>query len=292
MSKLSKTLSCLVALFLAGCSGWPTQPRARGFSSPHFGPMDSVFTDSELRDACFSNYQGPSGFYRENANPVFTFYMTTWSIHHDNVSRPLQELSTDDPREARTWADSTHAYVYGSSPFDTTGPIVTDRFFEFEPVPTAGKYSHRFRVHRSSYLIRSPEGTPNWDWSYGTFQVRPINEVAMRGLAEYAWFQRSGGDSETKPLTSFSRDKDNEIAHIIYWATAYYMYAEPPKVITLLRTEYDVDIASGVVTGHDKEIRTIPADARTILNTRPYTAALRSPIPATAGTAGRALNMR
>jgi len=245
-----RVLLLFLTTLLAGCDKLPSAPSlAPTYRPPTFGPQDSVFTDRDLRAAIFSSYTGPPGFYTEDHSTSSPAYLNSWSIHSPYVREFLlrYELSTDDPGEARLWADSSIAYSHGAGPLSSDGPLVTERYIEFlAPLGTRG-YSLGLRAHRASYLDRSRAGRLT-DPFLGTLRVRPVTPAAARSVAEYLWFLTYYPSGKTKPLTSFSRTSNGSVVHMVYSATWLHDSVTGREEILLLRSEYWIDSVTGDIT--------------------------------------------
>lgn len=206
----------------------------------------------------FTDYTGPAGFYSEPWSSTDPLYVSTLSIA-ESGSRPDQwvELSTEDTVQARSWADSTAAVHFGG-PYtvDPMPPRVTQRYFEFA-LRHADRGSWPVRVHRSSYLVRSGFDLFHTGSVIGTLMMRPIDESAARGLAEYLWFLDHRQDSGTKVATSFSRLSQGSILHTIFFVHREYGIGlfGPYTSLQLFRNDYRIDSATGVITMNQTFIR-------------------------------------
>lgn len=225
-----------------------------------FGAEDSVFTDSQLRAAIFSTYQKPDRFYWEDRSGSAPYYLTTWSLA-PTVLIPWEELTTDDLAQARQWVDSCQAHSNHVAPVNMDEPVITLRYFEFEPIPTPGMGSVQMRVTRSSYIDRANGSMSSitGDAYYGALQQQPIDLDAARGIAEYVWYLGTNGYGNVKPLTSFSRVASSEIVHTIFSAmlTGPSEVGDPAK-ISLIRTDYHIDRQTGAVAIGGAVVRSIP----------------------------------
>lgn len=249
----------LVASFLlAGCGHEPTRPLFH-VRTPVFGERDSVFTDQQVFDAIYSNYAHPPGFY-EDPSDESVYYPNTGSIV-DSRQRPADpwvDLSTEDPAQARAWADSTAAHSSEPEHIAATPPTATERYFEFQDVYDTGRPKMKMRVHRSSYVSDVQKMNTFFVTSgvAGTYHVRPVAAENVRGLVEYLWVQAGGGYGE-KALSSFTTDAGPEVAHTLY--TVAYEHGDYgiQDVLHLRRTEYRVDKSTGVIRWVAAEIRQV-----------------------------------
>jgi hypothetical protein len=263
MTGAMRALLALLAMVVAGCGTLPSAPRsAAGYDPPVFGERDSVFSDQDLRAAVFSTYAGPPNFYTEDHSTSFPSYLNFAGIHSPDAREflPRYELSTDDPVEARQWADSTVAYSHGLGPMSSAEPVITERYIQFLVPMGSGRYSLRLRAHRASYLDRSRAGRLTEPF-LGTLRVRPIDPSAARGAAEYLWFLAYISNGNTKPLTSFSRITSDGVVHLVFSATRLHDPVDPKRrdTIGLMRSEYRIDGLTGDITLRRSFVRYIEA---------------------------------
>ena len=287
LRKLSLFVWTVLPVVLVGCSDLPSAPQIPpSYAPPVFGAQDSVFTDYELRAAMFSTYSGPAGFYTEDHSTTTPYYVNVWSVHSPYVREflPRYELSTDDPAQARLWADSTIAYSNGMGPMGSAEPLVTPRYIEFlVPLGSRG-WGLRLRAHRASYLDRSRADRLT-DPFLGTLRVRPIDPVAARGVAEYLWFLTYLSSGKSKPLTSFSRISSYGVVHLVFSATRLKDVVTPgsQEMIGLMRSEYWIDGLTGDISLRRVFVRNIEAVPKPLLP-------LPIPRPRVGGLTAPALN--
>ncbi len=253
---------CIAAgLVAGGCSKIPVS--AVGNKPPVFGASDSVFTDQQLRAAAYSLYAGPAGFYSEQHPATYAapLYMSTLSVAPCD-SRPGQwvELSTDDSTQARAWADASVACASDSFIVDAGPPTVNQRYIEFVTYRPGEGPRHPLRVHRASYLDRSGFDRFHPGRFIGVLVLRPVDNAAARGVAEYLWYvDHPYAWPDTRVLTSFSRASAGSVLHTVYFVRRTIgigLFGSYP-IVALLRDDFRVDIANGTITFGETYLREI-----------------------------------
>jgi len=255
-------LPTIVAI-IAGCGGGPqtTGPTTNPVTlPPTFGPRDSVFTDAQLLAAAYSTYSVPPGFYRDPGT-VSVYYVNSASIldPHHRPAFPWTELSTEDVQQARAWAESSVVYSNQVAAVAPAPPIVTSRYFEFLDAPGAGVTHVRMRVHRSSYLSGLLASGPGPNGVLATFNERPVRTENVGPLAGYLLTQSALRGSNRKVLSSFSSNSPSEVGQTLYTAQLVrggYEFDIPDQIV-LLRWEYRVDKATGVIRSWYTSVRGI-----------------------------------
>jgi hypothetical protein len=228
-------------LAAGGCSKNPVSPA--GSNLPVFGPSDSVFTDGQLRAAAYTVYAGPAGFYSERRpnNYEWPHYL---------------ELSTEDTTQARAWVVASAATNSDYPNVDSASPTMTQRYFEFVTYKGGSAARQPVRIDRASYLDRT-----GFAGSFrGKLVVRPIDNAAVRGVAEYLWYVDHPDDlSDIKPLSSFSRMSDGSIRHSIYFVhrTEGLGLFGPYPVVELIRDDYWIDTSTGAILWYESNVRDI-----------------------------------
>ena len=254
------TVLCAATVFAAvGCGKNPTSPG--GNQPPVFGVSDSVFTDAQVREAAYSLYVGPAGFYSEERPATYTapLYVSTLSVAPcGSLHDQWIEFSTDDTAQARAWAVASIACESGAMVV-APGPLtVTRRYIEFVTYRPGEGPRHPVRVHRASYLDRSGFDRFHPGASVGRLVVRPIDDAEARGVAEYFWFlSHPYAYPDTKVLSSFTRASSGSVLHTIYFLhrTEAIGLLGPVPVVELLRDDFRIDIASGVITFRETDLR-------------------------------------
>lgn len=247
-------LMLLVATTAPSCSthrsAWTQRP-------PVFGSSDSAFNDRQVIDAVFSTYSGPVGFYAEAPVPFAApLYVTNVGVAGQGP-RPdsCMELATSDTVQARAWAEASVGWwcTVAHNP-----PLATDRYFEFATyIPNDGPRMP-VRVHRASYIDRSRYDLFDPGPDLGTLEVRPVDALACRGVAEYLWFKDHGRNSALKVLTSFTASATTGQRHTIFWTEFIPRVLDlTPDRIVLRRSEFWIDGASGIVDFHESVIREV-----------------------------------
>jgi hypothetical protein len=116
------------------------------------------------------------------------------------------------------------------------------------------------RVHRASYLDRSGFDQLHPGVFCGELVVRPVDNAAVRGVAEYLWYLgHPYAWPDTKVLSSFSRASDGSILHTIYflYRTSGIGLLGPYPVLGLLKNDFRVDTASGAIMFRETTVRYI-----------------------------------
>jgi len=252
VGRITRSILCAaIALAVGACSKNPVS--SAGNRPPAFGTADSVFTDGQVRAAAYSMYAGPQGFYSEQHPETYTAPIIVSTITTAACgARPDRwvELSTEDIAQARTWAAASVACNGDSDIVDTGPATVTDRYIEFVAYHPGEGPRHPVRVHRESYLDRSGFDRFHPDSLVGVLELRPVDDVAVTGVAEYLWYlDHPYAWPDTKPLTSFSRASNGSILHTIYFVhrTVGIGLLGPVPLIELYRDDFRVDTASGAI---------------------------------------------
>jgi hypothetical protein len=242
------------AAFAGGCSKNPVSPS--GQQPPVFGASDSVFADSQLAAAVSTTYSGPAGFYLEQRPATYAppLYVSTITVAPSG-SFPDRwvELSTEDAAQARTWVVASLVHAGSDHVVDPGPPTVTSRYMEFETYRPGDTSRQPMRAHRASYLDRSGFDLYHPGSQIGVLVVRPVDNDAVRGVAEYLWsldHRYSWPGPDTKVLTSFSRASEGSILHSIFFVelrTGFGLFG-PTTWVELNRDDYRVDSASGAIT--------------------------------------------
>lgn len=232
-------------------------------SPPVFGLADSVFTDQQLIAAVYSSYEGPPGFYAEPATTIAPYYVNTASIAPPCCREPVwRELATDDPAQARAWADSSVAYSNHVAPLDTTA-FVTEKYIEFRPGPVVSpNQGVAMRAHRLAYLDRWARDRLHPDSLEGRLNARPIDAAAARKVAEYLWYVDHRQIHGEKALSSFGRDEGNVLVHVVFQTRLVMGDYDMRDVISLIRSEYRVSRTTGDIVRRELLVRTVPGKSR------------------------------
>jgi hypothetical protein len=168
------------------------------------------------------------------------------------------ELSTDDTIQARAWIVASVAC--DGEALVPRSPTVTQRYMEFVTYRPGQGPRHPRRVHRASYLDRSGLDRFHPGALIGTLVVRPVDNAAVRGVAEYLWcLGHPYAWPDTKALSSFSSSSDGSILHTIYFVyrTEDIGLFGPYPVLELLKDDFRVDTASGAIMFRETPVRNI-----------------------------------
>ncbi|HKQ58141.1 MAG TPA: hypothetical protein VJY35_09755 [Candidatus Eisenbacteria bacterium] len=210
-----------------------------------------MFTDAQLLNAAYSStFSGPADFYAEPPDTPNRLYVNTTTVVGPGQSNTWIELSTEDTAQARAWAVAS---MIPHSVVDPDPPNVTSRYIEF--IARDGAYRTSVRAHRAGYLDRSDYDRFHPGATYGRLMVRPVDDHAVQGVAEYLWFLWHDG-YRPKPLTSFSRPSQGSILH-----TIFYIHVLPAfefsfhDTVVLLRQDYRIDTTTGAITFRETRIR-------------------------------------
>lgn len=256
----------LLGLSSASCGvgSDPFSPdRVRTYPAPVFGANDSVFTDDQLLLAEYSTYLYPPGFYQEPPVRIAPYYVNTVSIAPP-ASRPFEwrELATDDPAQARAWADSSVAYANHVAPLDTTA-YVTRKYIEFLPgTVVAPDIGVPMRAHRLAYLDRRARNRLAADSLEGRLNARPIDTAASREVAEYLWYLDHRQIHGAKVLSSYGREGEGVFVQVIHHLSLVVGDYGLRDRIELFRTEYRVDALTGDIVRRDVLLRSTPGQSR------------------------------
>jgi len=229
-----------------GCGTGPTEPR------PTFGARLSLFTDEQLLQVAYSDYDVPPGFYQEDSGMTSAYYANTLSIANrlHQPDPPWTELATEDVETARIWVqatiDNSDGVYAPASP-----PVVTERYIEF-PYTYERAHSLRIRVHRASYLTGAPFGSTSPDGPLGVFHGRQLRSDAVRGLAEYLWWTRGWGG---KVLAEYVAQTPTEWRVTMFVVQLHYSSFGMTDTISLDRVVYHVDKLGGAVRRESSAIR-------------------------------------
>lgn len=247
---------------LSSCDGGRLPIEVLLFPPPVFGPADSVFTDEQLLRAAYSDYAYPPGFYQEPGTGTVPYYVNTLSIA-PACCQPsdIRELATDDPMQARAWAESTVAHSTIRAGLDTV-PKVTERYFEFQPLASSSaRDGVPMRAHRLAYLDRWMLDRLRPDSLQGRLNARPIDDAAIRDVSEYLWWRdlRLG---DCRVLSSFSLPPPRNDTHVIYHARLDYGDWGMYDRIHLFRSSYRVSPVTGDIVLKTERLRTILGQRR------------------------------
>jgi hypothetical protein len=257
-------LALASCLLVTSCSVThdPLRPGAvRSYPPPVFGAADSVFSDDQLLAAIYSPYTYPPGFYQEPPTRVAPYYVNTVSI------APLccrteewRELSTDDPAQARAWADSSVAYSSNVETLDTTA-IVTEKYIEFRPGPvTSPNLGVPMRAHRLAYIDRWMRDRFHPDSLEGRLNARPLDAAATRGVAEYLWYLEQRQIYGSKVLSSFGRDDPGSFVQVLFHTQLNMGDWNMCDQINLFRSEYRVNKRTGDIVRRDVLVRSVSGE--------------------------------
>lgn len=247
---------------LSSCGGWHLPIEAMLFPPPVFGPADSVFTDEQLLRAAYSDYACPPGFYQEPGTGPAPYYVNTLSIAPPCCQpSECRELATDDPMQARAWAESTVAHSIIRAGLDTV-PIVTERYIEFQPLATSSaRDGVPMRAHRLAYLDRWMLDRSHPDSLQGRLNARPIDDAAIRAVSEYLWWRDLrvvGG----KVLSSFLLPPPRNDTYVFYHARLDYGDWDMYDRIRLFRSSYRVSPVTGDIVLKTEHLRTVLGQRR------------------------------
>lgn len=268
-SLLPRLTLLALAFGLFGCGVWsqvPEVPDDELYVPPIFGARDSTFSDAQLLAAVYSTYRLPPGFYEEPRPELAPYYVNTISVTPSEQRSGMEwrELATEDTAQARAWAESTLANSTRQGSLLAAAPIVTERYIEYREDASTTRYPIALRSHRSSYLLpvafRAASFYP--DSLIGTFQVRPVDSLSVRGLAEYLhdrWYAHSGG---ARVLSSYVGRQGVVCTHIVYGIETIYGDYHMRDRLQLYRFEYEVDAVAGRVALHRQFIRSVAGVAR------------------------------
>lgn len=154
----------------------------------------------------------PAGFVTDPVPSSFE-QVTTYHLKSEPPAAPATttfELCTDDWSQAFAWSEqaATRAPEY----LDFVANETAAGYFQFDRVPRGQPERYvRMRVYRCGYLDRTGVNLSAASGYAGTFNRRPLDAAALRGLAEYLWlftpYNNSGHAavaSETRAGTSLS----------------------------------------------------------------------------------------
>jgi len=261
MRRSRRAVLALLVLLTAGVVSCDVLPRLSiprrepVYAPPVFGPDDSTFTDAQLLAAVYSSYLYPPGFYEEPWETVAPYYVNTLSIAPRGAQPPdWRELATDDPAQARAWAEST--IVHSSYPFVLdTATIATDRYFEIPPAQ--GQRGVPMRAHRLAYLDRSGLDRLRPDSLQGRLNARPIDAASTRAVCEYLWYLGHRRIAGEKALSSFGRTGADGCEHVVFGTRLVVGDWGMYDTITLIRHDYRVSAATGDIVLHEYRLRSI-----------------------------------
>lgn len=253
-----KWIAAIVAcVLLQSCGDGPLPIAVMLLTPPVFGPTDSVFADQQLLAAVYSDYGYPPGFYQESRSGPFPYHVNTLSIAPPCCQPPdWRELATDDPQQARAWAESTVAHSTIRAPLDTV-PIVTERYIEFMPAAnSSARDGVPMRAHRLAYLDRWMFDQMHPDSVRGRLNARPIDEPAIRAVAEYVWYLDWGRTSD-KVLSSFTLPAPRGDTHVLYVTRKIRGDWGVDDQVQLRRSAYRVSLTTGDIVVSETLLRTI-----------------------------------
>jgi hypothetical protein len=240
---------------------------------PTIPPGTTTFTDHQLEQAVYCNYFLPPGFYSEGHRGEKPSYLDSASIDTTREHDPWwAALSTEDPAQARSWAEQSVKY-WGYGPamirvgaFPTDAPplrIVSGRedprFFEFVVQDTNTPPSFmRLRVHRANYFVCSYPNRPRRTALVGSYRVRPVTAEGVKNLAEYLWYVQNYADDGPRVLSSVGDETTDSLTCTIYAAQLDLGRNGQDHEITLLRWTYTVSLQGGDLALRRESLRTIP----------------------------------
>jgi len=247
-----RALVFCAALLATGvsCAKNPAAPKTRVTA---FGPSDSVFTDEQLRQAAYSSYAGPAGFYSEPPVP-YAAPLYVSSLELSPGSGTWIEVATEDTAQARAWAVAAAFWCT----VDARPPTLTRRYIEFATYSPGEGPRMPVRTHRASYLDRSGYDRFHPTDLYGVLQVRPIDSTEARSVAEYLWFKEHRY-TDYKVLSSFSRTSQGSILHTIFYvheAVGFGLFG-PSEYVELYRDDFRVNTTDGAITFHETHLRDV-----------------------------------
>jgi hypothetical protein len=243
-------------MLASACTDNQTDP-SPDLPYPEFGERQTSFTDTELRQAIYTDYRYPESFYQETPEGSI-YYLNSWSLQTaDEREWPPLPICTENLDTARTWSEeaSLNGAYYRPLVSERTDP----KYFEFKRIDPDSRHFLLSRVHRCSYF---QPAVVWWFWeedTLGTYVPRPATPEGIEELIEYLWFVEHYNLGGSAVLSSFadSTAVTDSVLHRLFTVLAVFGDRRVRDRITLSEHRLTASRESGLLLHKRKEIRTI-----------------------------------
>lgn len=234
---------------------------------PTFQPAQTNFSDQEILNAVYSNYQVPNSFFEdalvktEKENNIF--------YERRTYDSSLTFFCANDFNESKKLVEKHIKIIENRAKYKRITLFLTiaetsekEKFFEFKVTDNQNIPDNKlFRVIKCSYIRETKRLLLN-DYQYqrgftsgyvGEFIQRPITPEKVKELVEILWFigfeKYSDNDNidQQKVLSSFTKNQNTSIVHTIYGTNVLIGGIGGIDKITLTKSVYTVDKNSGKI---------------------------------------------
>lgn len=215
------------------------------------GGVRTEFTDQDILDFVYSNYEYPLDFSKESE-----YWNTSIYLRSSLLSQQYrdQKITTDNVTIARDWFnDYVEQRVDSTAPLELIGERENEKYFEFQCRNIRHpQHIYLIRIHKPSYIRFSEKGHV-----LGYLHQRPITLQNVKEFGEYHFYIKSYNIYGYKVLSSFSEDKGDSIVHTIYHTRVVGGDWGMCDGITLVISTYNINKESGEITRTYKNERGI-----------------------------------
>ncbi|MCK5233698.1 MAG: hypothetical protein KAJ91_02665 [Candidatus Aenigmarchaeota archaeon] len=270
----------LVIVAIAGCVQQQEKPSDIMPPAPTFQSAQAVFSDEDILNSVYSDYNLPEAFYQDNLDKGDKIYDAIYYERQQENNKWIF-YCTDQLGAAKQFVDEDVANYNKQEPaeFYPDRFIIetneNDKFFEFKTIEDQTKssdikYYLRYRVHKCSYLgdlqhgmyYKKDNTLP--DNYVGVFTQKPVTTENVKELVEFLWYSAFGhyNTGGSKVLSSFSEDNDGFIKHILFETNSVFGDFGVCDQITLTKSTYTVNKNSGEIELTQEEIKNIQGICR------------------------------
>lgn len=118
------------------------------------------------------------------------------------------------------------------------------------------KILDHFRAFRCDYISLNMKNKKN----IGTLKIQPINATDVKELVEYLWLIKHYENLDTKVLSSFTSEEENDFVHKIYEVSLPLILDGACNKTTLNKLEFRVNKKSGNISFNTETLKEIDAD--------------------------------
>jgi hypothetical protein len=251
----------LSLIIILGCHSPTDNNKAFWFDPPQIQDSSQI-TDDNVLKAVYSSYKVPYEFHTEDFTGGSPYYENTVSIHSSTVLWPRWiELSTNDRNQAFAWSESSCAF---STPYLTfQAERETEKYFEFRRIwPDHPSFIILSRVHKTSYLDRSMFDRMNPGDTLGSFRETLVDSIEVKELIEYLWYIENYNLGGAKVLCSYVINQNDYFEYIMFHTGVSYGDYGLYDSINIMRSNFKIAKASGIITHKSQMIRWIKGQKR------------------------------